>query len=242
MKNYFLHLALLFLMAFIPLTPLTAKQIESSKKTNKDSSNSSRKLPEFKYLSIIGCARSGTHYITQVLRECGVSVMHEAKGLHGTVSWLMTVNADKTPYGPGRNKFQFAHTFHQVRHPLKTMSSCTTEPMRCWLFISKHIPQIHPDEPLIVRCAKYWYYWNLHAEGKAEWTYRVEDIEKVLGEMGDRLGIDLDKNVLKNIPKDVAKRPWHENITWEDLRNNLDPELYINIVNLAKRYGYEVKD
>lgn len=193
-------------------------------------------------LCITGCARSGTTYIVSVLQKCGYDVKHEAEGKKGVVSWGLAVDSKWTSCGPGTYYFKFNHIFHQVRDPVKTMSSCTTEPAWSWRFICKHIPEIKIDEPLIVRCAKYWYYWNLKAEQKSEWTYRVEDIENALEEMGRRLGVAFDKNVLQKVPKNVNSRKRNIEYTWADLKAALDPELYLNIQQLAKKYGYAVDE
>ena len=154
--------------------------------------------------------------------------------------WTHAVDDKWICCGRGTYWFKFKHVFHQVRHPLKTMSSCTTEPSWSWKFICKHIPEIKIDEPLIVRCAKYWYYWNCRAEKKAEWTYRVEDMENALDEMSKRLGISLEKNVLQNVPTNVNSRQRKIEYCWADIKAAVDPELYHKILSLANSYGYEI--
>ena len=194
-----------------------------------------------KFLLITGCARSGTHYIASLLTLAGLPIKHEKEGEMGTSSWTMAVNALQTPWGPGYLKFNFQHVFHQVRDPLKTISACTTEPERSWEFIYDHIPQIKVKDRLVVKCAKYWYYWNLEAENKAEFTYRVEDIENALDEMSIRLRVPLSKDAIDWVPKDLNHRPRKVNYTWKDLKVLLaDPDLYQKIVDMARRYGYEV--
>jgi hypothetical protein len=196
----------------------------------------------YKLLLITGCARSGTTYITEVLRHCGLDILHEAEGQHGIVSWLMATRDYKTPYGPAFYNFCFKHIFHQVRDPLKTMSSLTTENRKAWLFVQKHTPQIKQKDPLIVKCAKYWYYWNKKAEAKAEWTYRVEDIENALEEMGRRIGVHLDKEAIKKVGVTVNHRRRAVEYTWEDVKAALSPQFYAKFIILVRKYGYAVPE
>lgn len=200
---------------------------------------------------ITGCARSGTVYTAKILLENGLEVGHEIDGKAGIVSWLMATDTDKGfSDKPGANDYHFQHVFHQVRHPLQTISSVNTFSESNWKFIRANIPEISVKDPKLVRAAKFWYYWNLMAEKKAEMTYRVEDIENVLDEISLRLGVKLDKEVLKKVPKNIhtrryffkrllhSRRYYYKKYTWADLKKALDPDLYDKIVELARRYGY----
>lgn len=193
---------------------------------------------------ITGCARSGTHYIAKVFRLHGLEVSHEGDARYGIVSWTMAVDSDHSPWGPAANNYYFKHIFHQVRHPLKTIASVmTTEPKRSWHFICKEVPDIKLKDPLIVRAAKYWYYWNLKAESKAEMTYRLEDASSALPEMSRILGYTFDTAFLNQVPSDAGARkrkPRH--LTWLDLRKALNDSLYDKIICLAERYGYDVRE
>lgn len=200
-------------------------------------------------LLVTGCARSGTNYISNILQKCGLDIQHEGIGADGSSSWVMTVEATSTPWGPARNDLKFKHIFHQVRHPLKVISSTfTTEGPKSWGYIMQHIPQITAEDPYIVRCAKYWYYWNIKGDELAEWTYRVEDIEQVWDEFEKRLGRELDRSALAEVPKTSNERKFkppsrgnnvlEKDFTWEDLKAKLNPKLYHDIRTLAKKYGY----
>ena len=197
---------------------------------------------EERQLLITGCARSGTAYVARVLRDCGLDVGHEKDASFGLVSWPMTVDTPQRLWGPPSGRYRFKHIFHQVRHPLKTIASFHLANELSWRYVFKHIPEIKLNDKMIVRCAKYWVYWNLKAEKRAEWTYRVEDMEKALPEMSRRLGVPLDASVLKNISKHYHQRPYHVHLTWEILHRTLKEELYTKVVRLAERYGYDVKE
>lgn len=161
----------------------------------------------------------------------------------------MAVKAQNTPWGPGRNNLEFDHIFHQVRHPLKVISSAfMTEGVKSWGYIMPHLPEVHKEDSWLVKCAKFWYYWNLKAEALAEWTYRVEDLPHIWKEFETRLGLSLNPRGLTLIPQNLNER--HQkppsrktnttftDFTWEDLEKALDPELYQNLRDLALRYGY----
>jgi len=193
-------------------------------------------------LLITGCARSGTLFTAYFFNLSGLPVEHEREGEMGTVSWTMAVDDTTTPWGPGSLGYNFKHIFHQVRDPLKTISACVSEPKSSWRFICKHIGEITMQDSPVVKSAKYWYYWNLEAEKKAEFRYRIEDIENVLNEMSHRLGIPLSLDVLVRIPRDTNHKPRKITYTWSDLKIMLDSALYENIVDMAKRYGYDVEE
>ena len=90
-----------------------------------------------KTLLITGCARSGTTFITKFFQLNGYDMRHEREGHFGVVSWPMTADSKRTPWGPGYDRYLFKHIFHQVRHPLKTIASAKNEPQRSWAFIKQ---------------------------------------------------------------------------------------------------------
>lgn len=218
-------LALLFLLQVVPMQAQTSS-------------------PRKKRLVLItGCSRSGTLYMTKFLQMNGVQIAHENDAPHGTVSWCMAVDADETPWGPGANLFKYTHTFHQVRHPLKAIASISNEPQKAWKFIAKHVPQLKIADPPLVKAAYYWVYWNLLAEKKADFTYRLEDLPKVLPALSAALKITLDPSLLSQVPKDFYNnRNYQTSCTWQDLKAVLDPAFYNKLVKLAKHYGYTTED
>jgi hypothetical protein len=190
---------------------------------------------------VIGCARSGTTYMASVFRKCGYRVGHEYLKRNGACSWEMTVDTEQVPWGHARNGAPFKHIFHQVRHPLKTITSCLGEPAQSFVFIRKHLLEITPEDSLLTQCAKYWYYWNLKAEMQAEWTYCIENLEAVWDEMQIRLGRTFDRAVLNEVPKTTNSRGVSPSVTWTQLKAELEPQLYENICALAQKYGYSTE-
>ena len=195
-------------------------------------------------LLVVGCARSGTTYISKVLKKSGLRIGHEKMGKDGISTCELTGNPKegcwKGRWGICPENYHFAHIFHQVRDPLNVIASTyITENLDSWYFIMNYIPEIHMQDSHLVKCAKYWYYWNLKAEKMAEWTYRVEDLDQKWEEFETRLGRKISRDSIENTPKNTNGRKTHPyEFTWEDLQNELGPELYRNIRDLAARYGY----
>jgi hypothetical protein len=181
--------------------------------------------PTRKLLLVTGAGRSGTKYVCFVLRRLGLDVRHERIGRDGIASWCMAVDADRAPWGVPRSAYEFTNVFHQVRHPLAAIASCTTFKDESWRFIRESVG-CTPDESVLLRAAQYWLLWNERAEAGATWRYRIEDLPIVFPEFCERLGVEADSSVLERVPTDVNTRrfgrPFHlyEHL-WESLR--LDP-------------------
>ena len=196
-------------------------------------------------LLITGCGRSGTGYMSAILKKSGYDILHERLGKEGLVSWPMAVNYISSSE-PSLND-SFEHTFHQVRHPLLVMTSWihTVNNVRHpeWGFVRQHIPEIRLTDSLMVHCAKYWYYWNLLAEKKAEWRYRIEDLNQIFPEFMLRSGLILNANALKEIPPNY--NTWRfasHKLNWDHLEKSLPPDLYQNIRDMTVRYGYSLDE
>ena len=155
---------------------------------------------------VTGSGRSGTRYTASLLGALGLDVRHESLGSEGVVSWYVAADADTVPYGPPSSRLVFRHVFHQVRHPLRVIPSLATLRPETWAFVAHHVP-CPPDDPLLVRCAKLWLHWNLLAERRAEWRYRIEDLPDIFDEFCRRFGVACDRRVLERVPRDLNTRP-----------------------------------
>jgi hypothetical protein len=141
-----------------------------------------------KPLLITGCGRSGTKYTAALLQNLGLDVRHEEMGADGIVTWCMAIESDDSPWGGGRRGIRFNTILQQVRHPLRVIPSLTTFTPSSWEFIARFCP-CSCTEPVILRAAKYWYHWNLHAEQIAQWRFRIEAIESIFDEFCARVGV-----------------------------------------------------
>ena len=155
---------------------------------------------------ITGCPRSGTKYIARLLTDLGCEVGHETMGPAGISSWCMAVRAPYAPWGPAHDGQQsFDVVLHQVRNPTLVIPSLSTLNGRSWEFIYRHVP-CTPSEPLLLRCARLWYHWNLHAEAIAKWRYRLEALAHVFDGFCDRTGARRDPTVFRRIGPNVNSR------------------------------------
>lgn len=196
-----------------------------------------------RFLLITGCSRSGTTFIADALSLCGLDIGHELLGKDGCSSWFMCIDNALAPWKdrPTAQNFEFEHVFHQVRHPLEVISSVyATEHFMAVKFFVANIPEIDLSDSHLVKCAKFWYYWNLYAEKKAEWRYQIEQIEEVWEEMGQRLGITLDKEALKKVSAKSNHRDRKVQFSWLELSQQLPADLFMKIQDMAIRYGYVV--
>jgi hypothetical protein len=192
---------------------------------------------------ITGCGRSGTGYISRLLSSAGLSMGHEAFGLDGISDWHLAVNDEKYEkiekfYGC---RFDFEIVLHQIRNPLSVISSAqtlnATPEVGSWYYIAKHIPCISQNDHVLVKAMKYWVFWNMFAERRAKYTYRIEDIDIELDKIAKLIGVALDTKCLETIPRNINTRG-HSMVTWEQLRE-LDSAMCDEVIAYAKEKGYE---
>lgn len=190
-----------------------------------------------KLLLIVGCGRSGTSYICELLQKSGIHIKHEEEGIDGIVSWPMTTgDSSIPPLGPTFEDYEFKNIFHQIRNPTKTIASSLTISESSWQYIKKYIP-IKDDDSKLVMAAKYWYYWNLLAEKIANFRYRIEDIDNALPIIINKIGKGkFDHNNINNTSKKINTRK-HDEIMLNNIKAE-DSDLFNNIINLARKYGY----
>lgn len=198
-----------------------------------------------KYFLVTGCARSGMVYTKRVLMRSGLKKQGLIRNRHWIVSPSMAVGY-KTLGRKAPEDVVFEHIFHQVRNPLDVIASLYTNYKNTdgifWQFVRKHVPEIKADDPLVVQCAKYWYYWNLRCEKMAEYRYRIEDIEASAKQFQKRLGVALNEEFMSKLSTSYHHWwPIEEPCTWEMLKREVPPDVFYGIQKMAKRYGYSTK-
>jgi len=116
------------------------------------------------------------------------------------------------------------YVLHQVRNPIDTISSSHAIKLKeSWDLIISNVKEISKNDSLLLKCMKYWYYWNLMAENRALETYRVEEIKsKVSKDTNTRIKSDL-----------------YRKVSWSDMEKE-DSDLTSQIRSLAIRYGYDL--
>jgi hypothetical protein len=173
-------------------------------------------------LIIIGCGRSGTTYIAKIFQSIGLDIKHEKMGVNGTSDWHLTT-------GSLDGK---ATILHQVRHPLKAIASMFTAPLSTWKSINKYIPLTLKN--ILVDGMRYWYFWNLIAESKACYTYRIENLKNEWDKLCGLIGID---EISYGSVSVSTNSRMHGSITWEDMEK-ADAMLSTMIRRLSVKYGY----
>ena len=166
-----------------------------------------------KRLLVTGCGRSGTKYTAELLQNLGLDVQHEEMGADGIATWCMAVDCAGSPWGGGRRGIKFGTILHQVRHPLKVIPSLTTFTAPSWRFIAKFVP-VAPNEPILLRAAKYWYYWNQQAERISGWRYRIETLSNIYPEFCSRVGVTMDRAALESTSTLVNSRKTKRGLRW----------------------------
>ena len=173
---------------------------------------------------VMAAPRSGTRYMAYLLRECGLDASHELTIEHKR-AYEVTVNY-KAHMEVARDLIKpNTILFHQVRDPLKQMSS--------WWSVLQDEHLRYPDKPIkeycggngnVARfCQKYiwddptcsmahWYFWNKEIEHTIQdlpfcIRYNVEDvgvpvIELFFDCLGKKLDIEKCKEALKRQRKD----------------------------------------
>ncbi len=222
-----------------------------------------------KMILITGCGRSGTEYISKVLRKSGIEIGHEMEIKHdGISSWPLASARDNIPWGPGFSDVKFKHIVHQVRHPLKVIQDNEFSHLKeSRDFVTSVIGE---SRNILHYHMRYWYHWNVMAEKLANWTYRIEDIDKNILKFSKMIGRESEINKIKSslykIPKNTGTRKnikvikkidgsghgtldsesdlikvdyKYKESTWEILEKE-DWRLAERIKMLASKYGYGV--
>lgn len=185
-------------------------------------------------LAITGCARSGTNYISELFKKSGIDIGHERLGSKGISSWIIANNLKMwgASYKEVIEKYKDIPFMHQIRNPIHQISSMTTTSN--WNKICQVLPEINLTDNILLKSMKYWYYWNLSAELRCEFRYKIEDIEEVFQYLCTIGGF---KDVkMAEVPKNINKRV-HKDFTLTDFYKE-DKELTKKILLLAKKYNY----
>ena len=191
-------------------------------------------------VAVIGCARSGTTYTSRLMTQFGFDVRHEQLGKHGICSWCIVPDTASRIMGPAARNLSLARlpVVHQVREPLKAISSCTALSQKSWEWIAKYTSVRDCDSKLL-RSMKYWLEWNEIAEGRAVFSYQLENIDEALPLIFDVAGFDYPVESSlgsESVAKNVNTRK-HVGFDWADLREE-DGRLAQKIKEMGARYGY----
>lgn len=208
-----------------------------------------------KRIAITACPYSGTAHIVLTLQKLGLDIGHERYGADGIVSWQHV--------HMGRSDF-IADGFpedmlllHQVRHPLMVISSLRqlhksykhprtganlwhtikdiTKAMNTPWDIENALIPLDKRKGLKV-WMQLWYWWNKVGILKANSVYRIEELPEIWSWFLDLCDIEYAPQPF--IRKDANRHRTPQVQSWDTLYAE-DPELTLNIIELAEYLGYE---
>lgn len=228
--------------------------------------NSVSSRANLRQMLVVGVQRSGTHYTWEMMNRLGVHVHHEGLGPDGAVSWLYAYQSknyainNPTPLSNQR----FCFVFHQVRHPMRVVSSIVKASKKSWDPFWDWLVRTEPKvcgtvdqckkTPLVVRSARQWLVWNQHVEAYADIRFKVEETSPRdvcrLAQFPERIcGSDgryhtTSSKVIQPIVEPQAPSDGHtasENlaVNW-DMIEKLDSKLAADMKDMTARYGYHL--
>ena len=179
---------------------------------------------------ILAYPRSATTYTAKMLQTHGLRFGQETRGdqTDGTISYF---------------KVHYPHKYdvvlHQVRDPLKTISSAVTVLVKRThneFNILFDIDMADRNKSKLYQVMQTWLMLTELAEERADWRYRIEDIDEVYPELCRRLKIQSKEGFP---PQDkLVNSRLHPMLTWNDLDKE-DFDLSQRIKEKARQYGYE---
>ena len=191
---------------------------------------------------VAACPRSGTKYMAELLVQLGLDVLHERVGSDGCVSWLHAADLMTRHYWDHScgwvEDCEWSLVVHQVRSPIKTVSSLETINARGWQLIEHAMPGLEWSDDPWIRRAEFYIRFNEFIESKwnVGFTYRVEDIDNYWSDLCDSLGLEAAPEAPPPLRRDVHAKA-HANITWGQIEEK-SPRIYDALQGIATRYGY----
>lgn len=200
---------------------------------------------------MVGCSNSGTTFMSRYLQACGLGVMHENIGEDGINGYnalderfLKIYRENLGDYGP---------FIHQVRHPLKVISSLgegisegwdvhrTQQILPGW---KDQCHNLHKGASNLERRMRYWLEWNRLCAEYCGFTVMLENFCE-LGSwdrirLSARIGFELRDKYLQDVSFTTRTHTHEPNYvlhTWDDLLNE-NPELAAEVQQQAQRFGY----
>lgn len=175
---------------------------------------------------IVGCPRSGTGYASKFF-----NIGHEKLNKNGISSWCLAFK--KPLIGPDLKsvndhfKNKNIKIYHQVRNPLKTISSFTSITERSLNYLIANL-DINPSNSSLEKYMQIWILLNKESELISEFTYKVEDIESTFP-------------VISGFGNKKYNSRSHSHFNIKDLKNIENKDLYEEFKSLSHKYGYHLE-
>ena len=172
---------------------------------------------------VVGCPRSGTGYASKFF-----NIGHEELNKNGISSWCLVFN--NVLYGPNlqqvKNFFKNSEVkiYHQVRNPLKVISSFQSMSPRAHDYFIKEL-NLSNLSSFLEKYIKIWVETNKKCELISEFTYQLENIETTF------------PDILPYKNKNYNTRK-HSAFNINDFNNIEDKILLREFKDLSSKYGY----
>jgi hypothetical protein len=199
---------------------------------------------------ILGHPRSGTGFMSKLMREYGFHIGHERMKSDGISSWMFTVNEEQVygDQGIKRGDYNFTYLVMNLRHPIDIISSTyytennfneKTFKGKSFTFRKKYMDFTGLNE------------LEIAVQSVLEW-YRLIELQR------PNLVICIDKNpedkmyhFLKRHENITLSEPitpinqsinsrQHERVDFQTLKANCREELVEQLINFCHLYGYEL--
>jgi len=191
---------------------------------------------EQKRLLVIGCGRSGTQWLSELMKDHGLDIGHEHMGNDGVVGWQWAAPRRWHNHG-WRLDYRFDHIWHLVRHPLGAIASMTTHQRRTLSWM-EDVLDVGGSISRIGRCARLWVLWNRFCAQQAERTVHIERAACCGGTYEDIcrwLGLR-ERELVRHRGYSRNSRP-HRELTWDQLATEAS-EWALRVRADAAHYGY----
>jgi len=185
---------------------------------------------------VTGAPRSGTGYAAKVFQKAGYDVRHEYYGREGICSWLHLYDLGKVYWLDTAYKLRdYDVILHQLRDPLKTISSMTAISDQAVEIIERIIGR-KVAGGMLRRAMSYWIELTERAAKRAQLWYRVENMMNVWTMIEEKINIR--RSVFPGVDKKTNARD-HRDYTVGDLYAT-DREMADRIIEMANYYGYNL--
>ena len=183
---------------------------------------------------ILGHPRTGTLYTAIVLRAIGLDVGHERDHACGAVSGLF--------YGPKWDFKSYDHILHQVKNPIKAISSITKikgETINHILDYCGTLGKIKKERGKVknrlLLAMLSWDSFTDWADSIADTRYKIENIKDYFLYLLVRFGVESNLT-FPSIPENINSIR-HKDYTYEEMIK-ADKKLAEKIKKKARQYGY----
>lgn len=188
---------------------------------------------KYKFL-ITGHSRSGTGYMSELMKSLGYDVGHEKYGEDGISSWVHAHPTLTVPWyrTKSRSGLGFEKVFHVVREPMDVISSTLTD--LGGYKLRKRVVRIPDCKRICDTLAHSLLSWTdlIDKEFPEREIVRVETADKWMPKILTKLGYTIKDNSTFP-PKNVNSRR-HRTIDFEELSESLR----LKITEYRLKYGY----